>query len=181
MTQKQLAARLGVSEKTVARWEKGERKGGVSQAQLRALADALDCSTDHLLMIGLSMMTGSDVELAPLTPFARAIQQRGLRIYRVISDVLAEVGINVGDEITVDETSSALSGRHAGDVLLVRVQNPNVLILRQFLPPGLLTTNRPGSNQSFRLSDAAARAVIVGVVLRGDADPASVTNGTAGA
>jgi hypothetical protein len=82
-----------------------------------------------------------------------------------LTEVLAETGLRAGHHILVDETEDAIAERRAGDTLLIRVTAPNILILRQFVPPALLTTNRFGPhNTTLKLLDRTVRPAIVGVM-----------------
>jgi hypothetical protein len=53
----------------------------------------------------------------------------------------------------------------AVDIVLVEMGPKRTKVLRQFVPPCILVTNRTGDNQIIRLDDLTA-PVIVGVVVR---------------
>ena len=71
-------------------------------------------------------------------------------------------GVIPGATVTVDES---VGTPKAGDVVLVRLVSQDVLILRQFVPPNLIVTNRRGANLAIQLDDRLIDAEIVGVVL----------------
>lgn len=169
VSRRELAEKLGVTPQTIGRLEKGEMQ--LTATYLNQIAEALECSPGDLLVSGAPITGQNDVEPASdpdgLPPLADLLGQRGIRAYRVLADTLAAIGIRTGSLIWVDETEAAIKARVAGDALIVRLVTPGTLILRQYLPPALVTTNRFGpNNTSMKLDDRTIRSSIVGVVLR---------------
>lgn len=166
LSRRELGELMGASYKTVERLEETER--AISTKWLAKLAEIFDCSMADLLVGGITAETEPDAALAvpgPGAPRVSAAAMRRGRLYCVLTDVLAETGLRIGHHILVDETESAISERRAGDTLLLRVKTPNILILRQFIPPALLTTNRFGPhNTTLKLYDRTVGLGIVGVM-----------------
>jgi len=166
LSRRELGELLGASYKTVERLEETQRS--ISTKWLAKLAEIFDCSMSDLLVGGITAETEPDATLAvpgPGTPRVSAAAQRRGGLYRVLTEVLAETGLRAGHHILVDETEDAIAERRAGDTLLIRVTAPNILILRQFVPPALLTTNRFGPhNTTLKLLDRTVRPAIVGVM-----------------
>ena len=92
-----------------------------------------------------------------------AVRRKGIEVYRVERSSLGAVGINPGDIVTVDESPEAISDVESGAVVLVDIEG--ALALRQYLRPGLIVTNRSGTNVALRLDDRSVRSRLVGVVI----------------
>lgn len=182
LTRRELADRIGVTVQTIGRLETGEMQ--LRQHYIDAIARAMECAPGDLLVSPIATSGQSEVEPADdpdgLPSIAETIGHRGLRLYRVLAESLADIGVRAGALIWVDETESAISARKAGDVLLVRLLTPGILILRQFLPPNLLTTNAFGpSNSTLKLDDRTIKSAIVGVLLLPRRDGSGLPKGSA--
>jgi hypothetical protein len=162
-----LAAALGTTGATVRRLEIGETKLTVEWMQ--RLAKIMECSTSDLIASAILAGASDDVEPAEIEMqgLARAISQRGLTVYRVIGDSVSEAGVRLGDIITVDESAASLAALDTGDIVLVEFHDPYVLALRVYVKPGLLITNRQGTNLAVRTDDRSVRSVIRGVAVKG--------------
>jgi hypothetical protein len=99
-------------------------------------------------------------------PVVRAIATLGLRAYRVIQRSVINVGVAPGDIITVDESEGAVTSPKIGDVVLVEIGPDRNKVLRQFIPPSMLVTNRGGANLAIDLNDPSVNPEIVGLVIR---------------
>lgn len=166
LSRRVLAQRIGTTDQTIGRLENGDMR--LSQKWLERLSEGIGCSIADLLVSGISSV--SDV-VPVATPPRRA--RIGIRNYIVQTEVLLSAGIEAGATIAIDQTPAAIAGRRAGDILVVRVdtsseagQGASVLLLRQFLPPSLLTTNRSGPfNATLSLSDRTIPSDIVGILV----------------
>ena len=170
-SRRHLADLVGVSEATIGRWEKGEI--GIAPNRLAPLAQALQVDIGDLFVRGVHPAASNDIEITEApggsAQLGAALGSRGLRFYRVITDVLSDTGIVPGDVIAVDTTPAAISGAIDGDAVVVRVRTLDILLLRQFLRPALIVTNRWGVQQSaVKLTDRTLQLEIVGVMLRPD-------------
>lgn len=169
LSRAQLAAMVGTTYQTIHRLESGAIQ--MTAEWMEKLASALNCDAVDLLVSSSLAGARPDVEPATadgLPSLVDAIGLRGLRLYKVLSDVLTDAGIRQGDIVTVDETQEHIEKRVAGDIVLVRVLSLGVLLLRQYLPPHLLTTNRAGTtNSCLKTNDRTLRVSIVGILLRG--------------
>lgn len=168
-TQRQLAERVGVHEMTILRLEKGSTQLTVTWMQ--KLAKAFGCSAADLLDIATLAETDDDVaaaDLGALGPLASAIARRGLSTYKITGTSVTNAGLKPDDLIAVDTAPEAIAAVRTGDIVLVELamhQRP-VLVLRQFVAPGLLVTNREGNNLAISLNDLALRPHVIGLVIR---------------
>lgn len=166
LTQEQLAELADTSANHVWRLENGKSK--LTHEWMVRFAEALKVRPADLI----SNMVAAEVapDVAPVDgkdPIVSAIAQRGLHVYRVVGPSMTKVGIKEGDVITVDESPSAVAKMVALDVVLVEIGPDRSKVLRQFLPPDSLTTNRGGANLIIGLDDKTVEPAIVGVVIRG--------------
>lgn len=166
LSRKELGDAVGVTLHTIRRYEIGEID--VSLDMLQKIADVLECEPADLVVSGIGSGTPDIVAAdAPvgMPRLGDLLGHKGLRLYAVLTEVVADAGVRRGDTIVVDETAAAIAARKAGDILVVRVPAPNILILRQYIPPRLLVTNRLGhDNSSLKLDDASTRLEVIGVV-----------------
>jgi transcriptional regulator with XRE-family HTH domain len=165
LTQEQLAERVGTSGNHIWRLETGRSR--LTQSWMTRLAEALACSPADLIANVVAAEVTSDVELLDGNDaIVRAIAMRGLRAYRVIQRSVINTGIAPGDVITVDESDHVAAHPRMGDIVLVEIGPARSRVLRQFIPPTMLVTNRTGANLAIDLSDPSVTPRIVGVVLR---------------
>jgi transcriptional regulator with XRE-family HTH domain len=170
LSQQQLAARVGTSQPQIDRLEGGTRK--LTEDWMRRLAKALHCKPADLLTI--AVMAEFDNEVEPFFPealeeLAAPLRSRNLGYYRVKTDALALADVPRERVVLVDHSDKAIESRKTGDILLLQItgtggRRRNVRLLRQFLAPRILTTNRPGTNTAFALDEAAFRVEIKGVL-----------------
>lgn len=162
----ELAERVGTSGTQIRRLESGERR--LTQEWMERLASALECSPTDFFSGTLESNVESDVEPVDITieGLARAIRGRGLCVYRVKSNVLSGIGAQIGDVITVDESASAMAAVENAAAVLVDVVGSPIILLRQYLRPGLVVTNRLGANTAIRIGDRSIALALRGVVVR---------------
>lgn len=160
-----LAERMGTSATQVRRLESGARRLTVEWMQRAAIA--LQCSPADV-MLDVSVYATDDVEPTTVGVDAvdSAIKRKGLSVYRVLSSALISAGIAPGTTITVDDTPEAVASLQDGDAVIARRGDGGTLMLRQFLRPGLLTTNRPGNNEAIQIKDLGMNVALVGVLVR---------------
>lgn len=164
-----LADRIGTTNATISRLETGERR--LTVEWMNRIAAAFGVVPANLLDERPETARTADIGPpdAGYAILAGALGKRGLRVYRVLSDAVRDAGIEPGTPITVDETPSAIEAAQDGDCVVVDVQDgsePPVRLLRQFIRPRTLITNRPGAVHWLVLDDPAISAKIIGVVLR---------------
>lgn len=163
LTQEQLAERAGTTAATISRLETQTRQ--LTLDWMRRIAQALRVRPEVLIASAALAQNESDVE--PYFSSDRAVPSLsgvGVALYRVIHSPLPNLGIAAGD-VLLFETGASRPPPRTGDVVLVRILG-DYLVLRQFLEPGLLTTNQPGANVAFTLDDPAFVAEIVGIRAR---------------
>jgi transcriptional regulator with XRE-family HTH domain len=177
LTQAQLAElvseRTGAqtAQSTIQRLETGRTELTVEWLML--LANILEVSPLDLLGIAVIAQLQNEVEAQRLsldTSIVAALAQKGLATYTVTSGSLTNLGFKPGMSVVVDTTDQAKQDIQTGAIVIAEVavrETPTQrgLVMRQFIAPSLLTTNRPGRNASFSLEDADLQVRIVGVVL----------------
>lgn len=161
-----LAAQIGTSGASVRRMETGHQP--VTVDMMRKLSVALQCAPSDLIAVAAMVETDNEVEPAalPHNGVDAALRRRGMAIYRVTGRSLENAGIRPGDIITVDRSPDAIADAANASPVIVEIENPPVLVLRQFIRPGLLVTNRDGANLAVSLTDRSVPMRIVGVVIR---------------
>lgn len=167
MTQGQLAMALGKSEDTVWRLETGRTK--LTIEVMYAIAQILGVTPADLLPHSLMSDIVADVEVASqesvVDPVIKTLLAEGYALYRVITDAVIEIGIKPGSQIVAKQTNRA----QTGDCVVCQVARPvdgrQTLLLRQYLAPSLITTNRLHGNIVFNTAEGSLDVSIVGVVL----------------
>lgn len=166
-SQTELAEKVSTTRQTILRLENGQQKLTVDW--MKALARAFEVSeTDILDMAALAELENEVEPAAPdqLGPFGPAMAMKGVAAYRVTGRGLLNLEILPGAYIAVDTSESAIAAVKSGDPVLVEMSGPGrALVLRQFVHPGMLVTNRPGNNLAVTLSDTSLNPKIVGVIL----------------
>lgn len=168
-SQQDLADRVGVSKMTISRYESGET---LTLDRMQQLAEALECSAADLLNFAALADLRDEVEVVDLPGLgsvAAAMARKGLRPYRVMSEAVALAGIKDGDVVTVDESQEAVRDAPTGALVLAEIEIKGAKpakVIRQFVRPGILVTNRNGNNLALSMSDGSMRTTILGVVMR---------------
>ena len=167
MSRARLAELVGVSETQIGRLERGER--GLSVKIMTRIAEALSCAPSDLIANAVLSEFSDEVEPAEfegLSAISTAIAGRGLRVYRVTGTAVIDSGVQPGQIVTVDESPQAIMGAKMGDVVLIRIEDRDVLVLRVLVGTNMVVTHRPGSNLAIRLDDRSVGMKLVGVVLK---------------
>jgi transcriptional regulator with XRE-family HTH domain len=164
LTQEQLADKVGTTGNHIWRLESGRSR--LSQGWMTRLAEALACSPADLIANVVAAEVGAEVEAVDGHPVIASIASRGLRVYRVTERSVVNIGISPGDIITVDESEGAAANPRGLDIVLVEIGPNKNRVLRQFVPPSMLVTNRGGANLAIDLNDPSVNPRIVGIVLR---------------
>lgn len=168
LTQADLARMIRTSQPQIQRLENGERK--LTEDWMRRIARALDVEPADLLATATRAEFADD--LKPYLPeasddLAKPLKARNLRYSKVLRPSLELAGIPRGKIILVDYSPSAVKAVRTGDLVVVALQfteGDPVLLLRQFVAPSLLTTNRRGRNTSFSLEGEEFGVTLKGVV-----------------
>lgn len=165
LSAEELAVRVNTSPQQIGRLENGARRLTVDW--MHAIAAALECSPADLIANVIVGDAKDEVEPAVIDGgITNAIAKKGLKLYRVVHSSLSEIDVNAGDLLTIDESSDAIATINDASVVLVQMADPQILVLRQYLRPGLLVTNRPGVNVAVRTNDRSVALSIRGVVIR---------------
>jgi transcriptional regulator with XRE-family HTH domain len=167
-SQEDLAEQLGsianvtTTGAQIGKLERRERQ--LTVKWMNALSKVFDIDPIDLLDLAAMAGTTNDVEPQDGGSHAAALSQRGLRYYNVISDACSEGGYQKGKSILVDETKEAIAGVQTGDFVLVETRpgkSDSLLLLRVYVAPGLLVTNKPSSNTAMKIGKNKIRAVVV--------------------
>lgn len=160
----ELARRVGTSHQQISKLELEQRE--LTVAWMQKLSEALGCAPADLIAMA-TLASGDDVEPFQMaTPsVGAAMARKGLHAYRVIGTSVTDAGVAPGDVITVDESRAAIDVAESGSLVLVEIPSTGQLVLRQFLRPSMLVTNRPGSNLIVRLDDSTIAPNIKGVLI----------------
>jgi len=169
LTQEDLGERLGITATHVWRLESG--RTALTVEWMEQIAEILHVAAADLIANVVLAEIVDEVEPVEADAVTRSIGAMGLRVYRVTARSVIKTGIQPGDIITVNEADAATKAPNIGDVVLVEMRNPKAKakarVLRQYVPPDMLVTNRGGANLAITLDDPSVEPVIVGVVLRG--------------
>jgi transcriptional regulator with XRE-family HTH domain len=172
LSQAELAKRIGTSQPNFYRLEAGDQR--LTVEMMRKLAKALNISPLDLLSAAVCAGLAQDVEKAGTEGMAesvvRALAVKKLAPYKVLTPALERAGFAPGSTTIVDESKAAIAAVKTGDAVIADVREigatESYCVLRQFIAPGMLTTNRSGANAVF---DVASDDMIV--TLRGIATP----------
>ena len=168
-TQEVLADRVGTTQQQLGRLEKETRR--LTRDWMEKIAIALDVRpnelfTDDDILADVSTSDLSTVSDETVGGIAQALARRGLRVYRVEADSVTDSGLERGKIITVDETPAGINDAKTGDIVVVEAGSESKqVLLRVFVRPSLVTTNRATNNSCFRLDNPAMEAHIRGVVI----------------
>lgn len=165
LSAKQLGEMVGTSGNQITRLETGERR--LTVEWMTRIAEALRVTPADLISRANLAEMSDEVESHADDAVSKAIALKGLRLYRVLGRNVVRVGVIPGETITVDMSDAAVHGLKGLEVVLVEAGTPQQkkLILRQFVPPDMLITNRGDSNIALSLNDPDIRPRIIGVVL----------------
>lgn len=167
----QLAERVGTTQPQITRLERGERRLTVDWMQ--RIAAALNC--DPMDLVAATLAKASGDEAVPFSPpeigaAAAALSARGLKFFKASADTLEAINIAPGRVLLFDTSDAAVSSARTGDVVLARLKATNGIanattLLRQFISPHLLTTNRHNRNVLIPVRSPDAEATIIGVLV----------------
>ena len=172
LSSNELAARVGTSGAQMSRLENGERRLTVEWMQ--RIAKALGCKPSDLIELATLADFDNDVEAhvaGDVGSAQDALKARGMAFFRVVTDVLEQHGLAPGAIILVDRSESAIAAARTGDAVLAEVISssgdvtPSRVMLRQFIFPSLLVTNRRTGNTVVPLQGSEIECRIVGVVV----------------
>lgn len=151
-----------IEAEQLGKLERRERK--LSPEYLFPIAETLGVEPMELLDVAAMAGSTNDVEPREDGPHAVALAKRGLRYYKVITGSVAESGYAAGDTVLADETPEAVAAAKSGDLVVVEYRpgkRDALLLLRVFIAPSLLVTNRPKSNPAMKLGKNRIIAVVV--------------------
>lgn len=161
-----------MTQPNLARLESGQQN--LTEGLMQRFARALDVAPLDLLPLAIvaALQNGAAPDRIRAAPdIAEVLRQRHIVSYAVLTDALSAHGIAAGDAVLVDTSEEAVRSLRTGDMVLAEVTdraNPETTctVLREFIAPALLTTNRPGTNHAFRTDDEGLAVRIVGVVIQ---------------
>lgn len=169
--QAELGRKVGTSGQQIGRLEDGTRR--LTLEWVERIAEALGVTPQEVLSSAPSQEEEDDVAPPPQSLYGTvmaALTKRGLKLFKVASDAVSEAGVGIGDVITVDESETAVAAVKTGDLVVCSINgsggDERRSILRQFVAPRLLVTNRKGYNVALTMDDPTCHPAIVGVVVR---------------
>lgn len=171
LTQEQLGKLVGRSKYVIGRIEEGKTPLKVEMA--RKLADALEVPLPDIFTE--PRVSDFQEEAAPYvsqgeSQIIRAIRRRNLEPWTIKSDSLEALGIRPGDMRLFDHGQEAVDSVRTGDVVIVQLYDRKdpmlaTTVIRQFVAPGLIVTNRKGTNLAMTLDNPSFEGVIKGVMV----------------
>lgn len=146
---------------------------------MQKIAQALNCSPTELIEVA-TIADGGD-EVAPYTSHDlkianSALMSKHLGFFVVQADSVEQIGIGRGHVVLVDTSVDALAGIRTGAIVVARISVNDdghalsKLLLRQWVAPNLLVTNRSHGNVILQFRDDRSHIEIVGVVVAGGKD-----------
>jgi transcriptional regulator with XRE-family HTH domain len=154
--------KLKTTAAQIGKLERRERQ--LTVKWLMALSKTFEVEPIDLLDVAAMAGATNDVEPQEGGLHATALAQRGLRYYNVISDACSEGGFPRGKSILVDETAAAIAKRQSGDFVIVETRPgkpDSLLLLRVYMAPGLLVTNKANGNTVMKIGKNKLLAVVV--------------------
>lgn len=164
-----LAEALNCSTPQVYRLENSVRN--LTQKHINRIAKVFGVAPADVMMESLPVgVHEHDVEPATTTHDGvdKALRGRQIYLYTVLSDVVAQAGVQRGDLISVDQSKNSIAEIKAGDIALLSVKRgarrPR-LLLRQALPPRIFVNNpRSGAVSTIVLGGSSDTVTVIGVV-----------------
>lgn len=134
------------------------------------LSQALDCAPEDLLgPIALAHFEEEATLYTAENPdVQRALARDNKFLYVPNSRAIEALGYGPRDPILFDQCAEACADLRTGDIVIVQLMDRSDAmyartIVRQFIAPDLLTTNRPGRNFAFHLDEETFTAQVRGV------------------
>lgn len=176
MTAATLAELVNTSQAQISRLETGERE--LTEDWMRRIATALEVEPADLLECATFVNLEDEVQaLAGVIgrTIISAIEERDLLILKVTGRQLQNLDIGPGAEAVFKTSPKDISSVSTGDVVLVKVtrlsDGKSARILRQFIAPNILTTNRKGRNVTISLDEPKFNVEIIGVLIQPKSTP----------
>lgn len=169
MSQQQLADALGISQPSIQRIETERQPLTVDLMQ--SIAKALGVEPIDLLSVAMAAEIRPDLIPAHKASGAakKALDALGFIEYQATTNALERAGIAAGASCIFNCTEAAIGALVTGDVVAASAKidelPQRVLILRQYIEPGLLTTNRAGINVAVATDDPHILIEICGVLV----------------
>jgi transcriptional regulator with XRE-family HTH domain len=169
----QLAEMLGTTQSTIWRLETGERK--LSEDWMRRIAKALGVRPTELLAAATLAEFEDEVEpyIPEVADLVKPLKRLKLFYYRVIANSVDRAGMPAGKIALFDMSDATVKARKTGDIVLVRIHaredmRKGVMLIRQYVAPGLLLTNRPGMNTVFNETGESFEVTVKAVMVDGE-------------
>lgn len=165
-SQEQLGTVVGLSKFTISRIEGGKQDLDLPTAQ--KIADAFNVTLAAVL--GIETAGGSGGFSEDVTPYVTQPNDPQLGAnedrYQVQTNVCEHAGARRGDVLVVDTSPYAAAHVEPLDIVVACYQHPElpdtrILLLRQFVPPGLLITNARDNTRSIDIAREPVRILAV--------------------
>lgn len=175
-TQDYLGRLVGRSKYVIGRLEDGTTPLKIDMA--RKLAETFDVPLADLLTGPL--VQDFQEEATPYTaegdsPLMKAIRRRNMEPWTITTDSLEALGIKPGEMRIFDHSQAAVDSVRTGDVVIVQLYDradpmKAKTVVRQFVAPGMIVTNRAGTNIAVTLDNPNFEGVIKGVMVDDEGD-----------
>jgi len=188
LTQAELARRVGTTQPQIDRLEKSNRR--LTEDWMRRLAEALDVTPADLISAPTVAEFREEATAYEPPPAMKRMWLQlasASKVFMTIgSDSLENLGIRKGDVRLFDTSDAAVAGVKTGDVVIAQLFDTRELlkgttILRQYVEPGLLVTNRSTTNMAFMMVNPNFEAHIRMVMVPEQDQPEAPPAGANGA
>ena len=169
LTLNQLSEKTGISASHLSRIEAGAR--GLKLEYIESISRVLSVTPTELIA---GQEFGYESDLLPYTPPKGTALEKAIasepsqKMFRVLSDVLNELGIQDGDVVIANMAKSALQNLTIGQPVVVampsKVKDRQPLLLRQYITPNMLVTNSVSQN-ALPIHIVRSGAKIIGLVM----------------
>ena len=173
LTAADLAQEVDTSQAQISRLENGKRE--LTEDWMRRIAKALDVEPADLLETATFVNLDNEVEpyIGTISDaVASAIRASDLTVLRVTGKHLENLGISKGYEAVFNTSQAMIGSMKTGDIALVKVtrlsDGRSAKIIRQFVSPSILITNRRGRNVTINMSEPRFQIQILGVLVKAD-------------
>ena len=167
LTQAELGDLVGTAQNNVARYELGQR--GLDEELMRKFAKALGVAPGDLFdtVTLASIQPDVEVELEGNDELLRPLFRLSITPCRVLTDAVERAGVAPGSRILINGQAK-IDDSAPGSIVAVeitRADGSRTIVLRQFIPPAILTTNRTGANSAMSLDDPDLAMRYIGTVV----------------
>lgn len=164
----QVAEKIGTTQASVSRIETGQRE--LTEGWMRSIAKALEVDPIDLIEMAAFVDLRDEVaatELAVPGPISGLLNSREIEFLHLVASNVSLAGYERGADVAFVCSGDVPTRVKTGDIVLVRVRRRSdgttVRIVRQFIAPSSLATNRAGRNVIINLDEPRFEIEILGI------------------